>query len=90
MARRDNSDPDETGAYLGWTYAWPMNRRILYNRCSADMQASPGTRPQADQNGTAKNGWATTCRHFAVTAKPDEVGLLHHEPRGTSRLFTRA
>ncbi|MFX7829075.1 hypothetical protein ABTK25_19360, partial [Acinetobacter baumannii] len=27
MARRDNSDPDDTGAYLKWSFAWPANRR---------------------------------------------------------------
>ena len=26
---------------LGWGFAWPANRRILYNRCSADPQGSP-------------------------------------------------
>src|SRR5690606_12887815 len=37
MARRDNSDPDGTGAYSSWTFSWPANRRILYNRASADL-----------------------------------------------------
>jgi formate dehydrogenase major subunit len=26
---------------LGWGFAWPANRRILYNRCSADPQGNP-------------------------------------------------
>ena len=41
MARRDNEDPDATGAYLNWSFAWPLNRRILYNRASADMAGKP-------------------------------------------------
>ena len=41
MARRDNSDPDDTGAYLNWSFAWPLNRRILYNRASCDMDGKP-------------------------------------------------
>lgn len=24
-----------------WAYAWPLNRRIVYNRCSADPQGNP-------------------------------------------------
>ncbi len=26
---------------LGWGYAWPANRRIMYNRCSADPDGNP-------------------------------------------------
>ena len=29
------------GSHLGWAYAWPLNRRIVYNRCSADPQGNP-------------------------------------------------
>ena len=36
MARRDNSDPWGSGQTLNWAWAWPANRRILYNRASAD------------------------------------------------------
>jgi len=41
MARRDNSDPYGTGNTLGWAWAWPMNRRILYNRASARPDGTP-------------------------------------------------
>jgi len=27
--------------HLGWSWAWPLNRRILYNRCSADPSGNP-------------------------------------------------
>jgi formate dehydrogenase major subunit len=26
---------------LGWAFAWPANRRIMYNRCSADPDGNP-------------------------------------------------
>src|SRR5208282_959467 len=41
MARRDTTDPDSTGAYAKWAWSWPVNRRILYNRASADMNGNP-------------------------------------------------
>ncbi|WP_410015667.1 formate dehydrogenase-N subunit alpha [Sodalis sp. C49] len=41
MARRDNSDPSGLGCTPGWAWAWPQNRRILYNRASADAQGKP-------------------------------------------------
>ena len=36
MARRDNADPYGIGQALNWTWAWPANRRILYNGASTD------------------------------------------------------
>lgn len=41
MARRDPSDPYDQGATLGWAWSWPANRRILYNRASADVDGKP-------------------------------------------------
>lgn len=29
------------GLHPKWGYAWPLNRRILYNRCSADAEGRP-------------------------------------------------
>lgn len=29
------------GTNAGWAFAWPINRRIIYNRCSADPQGRP-------------------------------------------------
>jgi len=36
-------DPPGTpgGAHLGWAYCWPANRRVMYNRASADPQGRP-------------------------------------------------
>ncbi len=36
MARRDNADPYGIGQALNWAWAWPANRRILYNAAAAD------------------------------------------------------
>ena len=41
MARRDNSDPFGIGQTLNWAFAWPANRRILYNRASCDLTGKP-------------------------------------------------
>jgi len=40
-ASRDPADPSGLGLHPGWSYAWPVNRRIIYNRCSADPQGQP-------------------------------------------------
>lgn len=41
VGRRDNSDASGIGLNSTWAYAWPNNRRILYNRASADMNGKP-------------------------------------------------
>ncbi len=42
LARNRNPDPPGTrGSHQGWAFAWPANRRILYNRASADPQGNP-------------------------------------------------
>ena len=41
MDRRGTDDPSGLGLYHNWTYAWPMNRRIVYNRATVDQQGVP-------------------------------------------------
>ncbi|KUK36683.1 MAG: Formate dehydrogenase subunit alpha [Thermacetogenium phaeum] len=38
---RSTEDPSGMGVYPNWSYAWPANRRIVYNRCSADPSGKP-------------------------------------------------
>ncbi len=41
MARRAKDDPTGLGLYAGWAWAWPLNRRIIYNRASVDPNGNP-------------------------------------------------
>ena len=41
MARRGKDDPTGLGLFPGWAWAWPVNRRIIYNRASVDPQGRP-------------------------------------------------
>jgi formate dehydrogenase major subunit len=40
-ARREADAPGVPGAHLNWGWAWPANRRVLYNRASADPAGKP-------------------------------------------------
>jgi formate dehydrogenase major subunit len=40
-AARTPDPPNTPGAHLGWGYAWPANRRVLYNRAAADANGNP-------------------------------------------------
>jgi formate dehydrogenase major subunit len=41
MARRGKEDPTGLGLYPNWAWAWPLNRRIIYNRASVDPSGNP-------------------------------------------------
>jgi formate dehydrogenase major subunit len=89
MARRDTADPDDAGFYSKWAFSWPVNRRILYNRASADLNGQPWdpTRKTIAWDGTKWSGYDVP--DIAPTAKPDVVMPFIMNPEGTARLFTR-
>lgn len=39
--RRINRDPSGMGVFPQYSFAWPANRRVAYNRCSADPAGNP-------------------------------------------------
>jgi formate dehydrogenase major subunit len=89
MARRDTSDPDDTGAFSKWAWSWPANRRILYNRASADTSGKPWdpSRKLLEWNGTMWTGYDVP--DIGPTMKPEVVQPFIMNPEGTARLFTR-
>jgi len=40
-ARRKKTDPTGLGLYPEWAWCWPLNRRIIYNRASVDLEGNP-------------------------------------------------
>ncbi len=86
-ARRDNSDPSGLGVFQQWGYAWPANRRILYNRASADKDGKPWAASNAYMrwNGTAWSG--PDIPDMRPDAAPDQnVGSFIMNPEGVARL----
>jgi len=41
MQRRSKEDPTGMGMFHGWAWCWPLNRRIVYNRASVDLDGKP-------------------------------------------------
>ncbi len=58
MARGSASDPTGMGLFPEWGWAWPLNRRILYNRASVDAAGKPRNprRPVIWWDGAAWQG----------------------------------
>ncbi len=46
LARRSQGDPSGIGLYPEWSWCWPVNRRILYNRASVDANGQPWDKKQ--------------------------------------------
>jgi formate dehydrogenase-N alpha subunit len=90
MARRDATDPREQGIAPNWAWAWPANRRILYNRASADLtgKAWNPKKPIIEWNGKQ---WAgLDVPDYTPTIKPsDSVGPFIMNAEGLGRLFAR-
>jgi len=88
MARRDNADPSGLGATLGWAFAWPANRRILYNRASADPAGKPWD-PKRKVIGWNGQKWVgVDVPDFKVDSPPDEgMNPFIMNPEGVARFF---
>ena len=89
MARRDNRDPEDAGLHPNWAFSWPANRRIIYNRASADLDGKPWdpTRRLIEWDGAKWTGLDVP--DIAPTAKPRDVMPFIMNAEGVSRLFTR-
>ena len=61
MARHGLDDPSGLGLYPGFSFSWPVNRRVLYNRCSMDPLGNPydKARTLVKWDGAAK-AWVNT------------------------------
>lgn len=87
MANRDNSDPSGLGNTLGWAWAWPLNRRIIYNRASADPQGQPWDpkRQLIEWDGSKWTG--IDVPDYSNAAPGSDVGPFIMQPEGMGRLF---
>ena len=90
MARRDNSDPWGIGQTLNWAWAWPANRRILYNAASCAPNGKPWNpnRKLVFWNGKAWGGSdVPDIRPDANPDEPDRVNPFIMTAEGVARLF---
>jgi formate dehydrogenase major subunit len=92
MARRDNSDPYGIGQTLNWSYAWPANRRVLYNRASCDAEGKPYDPTRKLVGWDTKTGkWGgSDIPDFKPDSNPaDGMGPFIMNPEGVARFFAR-
>lgn len=92
--RRDTRDTslNQIGLYSNWSWCWPVNRRIIYNRASVDLDGNPwdsehpvvnwnpGTSAWVgdviDGGGSPINLAAAGAKNFPFIMKNDGVGHI--------------
>jgi len=90
MARRDNSDPTGIGQTVNWAYAWPANRRVMYNRASCDPSGKPFNRERTliSWNGTSWAG-ADIPDYKADEDPAHGMGPFIMNAEGVGRFFSK-
>src|SRR5476649_1233026 len=87
MARCDNSDPSGLGSTLGWAWAWPQNRRILYNRASADVQGKPWDAKRELIHWDGSRWQGIDIPDYGNAAPGSDVGPFIMQAEGMGRLY---
>ena len=65
------NDPTGMGFYPNWSWSWPLNRRVMYNRASADLngKAWDAARPGITWNGSK---WVGDVPDYPATMDPHD------------------
>ena len=90
MARRDSSDPWGIGQTLSWAWAWPANRRILYNAASSAPNGKPWDAKRKLVNWNGKSWGGADVPDIRPDANPEDVDRVQPfimTAEGVARLF---
>jgi formate dehydrogenase major subunit len=90
LARRGTEDPSDLGIYPNWAWSWPVNRRVLYNRASCDVEGKPwdASRRQVWWNESAQKWVGHDVPDFKPDSNPkDHMGPFIMNPEGVGRIF---
>jgi formate dehydrogenase major subunit len=81
---RKPDGPDGPGTHLGWGFAWPSNRRIMYNRASADPEGKPWSERKRYLWWDEKEGKWVGYDHpdFSPKKRPDYEPDWSKKPQG--------
>ncbi len=86
------NDPTGMGFFANWAWSWPLNRRVMYNRASADLDGKPWdpTRPGITWDGSK---WVGDVPDYPATMDPHDPAswlpfIMNGE--GVGRLFSNS
>ena len=86
-ANRDNSDPSGLGCTIGWGFAWPANRRILYSRASLDINGNPWDKNRQLIKWNGKNWNWHDVADYGTQPPGSDTGPFIMSAEGVGRLF---
>jgi formate dehydrogenase major subunit len=88
----EKNDPTGMGFYPNWAWSWPLNRRVMYNRASADLQGRPWDPSRPGIRWDAAVGkWVGDVPDYppkADPSKPTSPLPFIMTGEGTGRLFS--
>lgn len=88
--RRDNSDPSGLGVFGDWGFSWPANRRLQYNRASADPDGKPWSEEKKYIYWNGERWTGPDVPDCVPTIPPDQAtGPFIMNAEGVSRLWVR-
>jgi formate dehydrogenase-N alpha subunit len=86
MARRITDDPSGLGVHPQWSWSWPANRRVLYNRASLDATGKPWDETRAPIRWDGRR-WSGDVPDYKGDAPPEALSSFIMLPEGVARLF---
>ncbi len=89
--RRGLEDPSGLGLFPNFAWSWPMNRRVMYNRASCNVEGKPWdpTRRQVWWNEAQQKWVGNDVPDFKPDSNPkDHMGPFIMTNEGVGRLFT--
>jgi formate dehydrogenase major subunit len=90
IQRRGTEDPSGMGVFPNWSWSWPANRRVLYNRASCNPEGKPwdSDRKQVWWSEAAGKWVGNDVPDFKPDSHPkDHMGPFIMNPEGIGRLF---
>ena len=90
LQRRGTDDPSGLGIYQNWSWSWPANRRVLYNRASCDVNGKPwdASRKQVWWSESGQKWVGNDVPDFKADSNPkDHMGPFIMNPEGVGRIF---
>lgn len=91
--RHDNADPSGLGVHPNWTFSWPDNTRVLWNRGSVDKKGQPRDKDREIVSWDGKKWVGADVLHIAAKDKAPntpEGGKVFSNSEGKGALFRGA
>jgi formate dehydrogenase major subunit len=90
MTRRGLKDAsNKIGMYPEWSWSWPVNRRIIYNRAAVNRKGEPWDPKRWVVKWTG-SAWKGDVVDGGATAGPDQKNPFIMNAEGVARLFAPA